>query len=148
MALGEYRPPNQINKDEDKYGYGRIAFTKIQILYALIGLFVGLLIFWILGLTGLLIFKILGGLLTAVCVAAGVVIGGLTLPSKRYLSGGGLRIDLYLIRKLKKKFNKKYHVVYTRNIDRDSFVSYRSNGALQEGKTSLLEDLKSMFGAE
>ena len=136
--LGEYRPPNQINKDEDKYGYGRIAFTKIQIVYGVIGL-----------LLGLLLFAVLGGILAVVATVGGTLIGGLTFPARRYLNGGGLRIDQYLIRKAKKKFLKRYHVVYTRNVDRDRLVSYRTvNIKNTDEKPSLLQDIKQMFGGE
>ncbi len=150
MALGEYRPPNQINRDEDKYGYGRFTFTKIQILYAIIGLLLGLGLLSILSLTGLMFFKIFGGLLTLMLVIAGILIGGLTIPNKNYLAGGGLRIDMYIIRKVKKKFMKKYHVLYCKNIDRDKIVDYRTVSQTDddEKKPSLLADIKSMFGAE
>ena len=147
--LGEYRPPNQINKDEDKYGYGRIAFTKIQIVYGVIGLLLGLLLFAVLSLTGAIFFKILGGILAVVATVGGTLIGGLTFPARRYLNGGGLRIDQYLIRKAKKKFLKRYHVVYTRNVDRDRLVSYRTvNIKNTDEKPSLLQDIKQMFGGE
>lgn len=144
MALGEYRPPNQINNDEDKYW----KLTKTQIIYAVGGLFGGLLVFFILNTTGLLPLRILGILFTIICVAGGVAIGGLTIPNSKYLKGGGLRVDKYLIRKLKKRFQKKYHVLYTKNIDRDAMVLYRSRGSYDSGKTSFLDDLKSMFGGE
>ncbi len=146
MALGEYRPPNQINKDEDKYGYGRITFTKIQILYGILGLMLGIFLFSILSMTGMMFFKILGGLITVMLVAAGILAGGLVLPERKYLSGGGLRVDMYLIRKLKKKYMKKYHVLYCRNIDKDKLVSYRTVTE-KDQKNSVLSDLKSMFGA-
>ena len=150
MALGEYRPPNQINTDEDKYGYGRITFTKIQILYALVGFGVGFLIFSLLNKTHLALFQILGIVIIIILTLAGIAIGGLTLPNSKYLAGGGLRIDLYIFRKLKKKLMKQKHVVYCRNIDRDKLVSYRGkyNYADSEGSQSLLQDLKSMFGGE
>lgn len=149
MALGEYRPPNQINSDEDKYGYGRITFTKVQILYAIIGLFAGLLIFIVLNLTGLIIFRILGVVIIVAGVLGGVAIGGLTIPNSKYLKGGGLRIDKYLIRKLKKKFLRSQHVVYTSNIDRDKLVTYRSKQINNTGEsTNILQDIRSMFGGD
>lgn len=144
MALGEYRPPNQIHNDEDKYW----KFTKTQIIYSIVGLFLGLIVFFVLGATGLVVFKILGALLTIIFIAVGIAIGGLTIPNSKYLTGGGLRVDKYLFRKIKKKFLKKKKIVYTRNIDRDKLVTYRSASSLGDDGPNFFEDLKSMFGGE
>lgn len=149
MALGEYRPPNQINSDEDKYGYGRIAFTKIQIVYAICGLGIGFCIFFLLNLTGLMLFRILGIIAIVIGIITGVAMGGLNLPASKYLSGGGLRVDLYIRRKLEKKYKKSKKVVYTKNIDRDKLTVYRSKRNYSEdGNSNILMDIKSMFGGE
>ena len=145
MALGEYRPPNQIGKDEDKYW----KFTKIQILYALVGGVVGLLVLSLLWMTGFILFRVIGILIFLFLLIAGVAIGGLVIPDSKYLSGGGLRVDYYLIRKFKKKFLKRKKVVYTRNIDRDKLVLYRSRGSAYDGqKSTLMDDIRQMFGGE
>lgn len=144
MALGEYRPPNQINNDEDKYW----KLTKTQIIYAVMGLAIGLLVFSLFNAMGIVILKILGVIFTILLVCAGVAIGGLTIPNSKYLRGGGLRMDKYLIRKIKKRFMKRYHVLYTKNINRDKIVFYQPKVQTSQEKRSLLEDLKSMFGGE
>lgn len=144
MALGEYRPPNQINKDEDKYW----KLTKTQIMYGICGLMIGIPVFLLLRLTQIIMMQILGAVFVFILVVFGVAVGGLNIPDSKYLKGGGLRMDKYLIRKVKKKLLKRYHVVYTRNIDRDRIVFYQSKAVVGEEKPSLIEDLKSMFGGE
>ena len=114
MNLGEYRPPNQINKDEDKYW----KFTKIQIIYMLAGFMIGAFLFRIIFLLHVIFFNILAILICLILVAAGAFIGGVSRSTSAYLDGGGLRYDKYLFRKLKKKAKKR--VIYTNNIDRDN----------------------------
>lgn len=144
MALGEYRPPNQINNDEDKYW----KLTKTQIIYAVMGLALGLLVFSLFNAMGIVILRILGVIFTILLVCAGIAIGGLTIPNSKYLRGGGLRMDKYLIRKIKKRFMKRYHVLYTKNINRDKIVFYQPKVQTNQENRSLLEDFKSMFGGE
>ena len=67
MNLGEYRPPNQINKDEDKYW----KFTKIQIIYMLAGFMIGAFLFRIISLLHVIFFNILAILICLILVAAG-----------------------------------------------------------------------------
>lgn len=119
MALGEFKPPGAIDKDEDKYGKGRLSFTKIQILYAFIGLFFGFSIYLFLSLFPFRIFHIFGIVLSITLMVFGLLLGSVNIQDKKYLKGGGLRIDMYLIRLILKRFDKKRHVLYTRNIDRD-----------------------------
>lgn len=144
MALGEYRPPNQINNDEDKYW----KLTKTQILYAIGGLVIGMPVFLIANMTGIVILKILAVLFVLSFIILGIAVGGLTIPNSKYLKGGGLRMDKYLIRKIKKRYVKRYKVLYTRNIDRDKIVFYQPKTQTGEEKVSLWEDIKSMFGGE
>lgn len=151
MALGEYRPPNQISSDEDKYGKGKLSFTKVQILYAVIGLCLGGALFFVLNLTGIMLFQVIGAVSILLGIVAGVAIGGMSLPNSKYLSGGGLRIDMFLKRKAAKKFSKKKKVMYCSGIDRDDItVTYRSKHNYAKdgevGSRSLLEDFRSMFG--
>lgn len=150
MALGEYRPPNQINSDEDKYGYGRISFTKIQILYIAIAFVIGMGVLFLLSRTHIVILTIIGvAIVVALCICA-VIFGGATLPNSKYLSGGGLRVDMYVFRKLRKKLSRKNKVLYCRNINRDSMKSYRENYNYrkdgEENKTSVFEDIKQLLG--
>jgi len=151
MALGEYRPPNQISSDEDKYGKGRLSFTKTQILYAVIGLLFGGGIFAVLNTTGLMLFQVIGVLTIVLGLVGGIAIGGMTLPDSKYLRGGGLRIDMFLKRKIAKKFSKRKHVLFCSNIDRDNITvtyhkkhNYADDG--DAGSKGLLEDFRSMFG--
>lgn len=151
MALGEYRPPNQINSDEDKYGKGRLSFTKTQLGYAFVGLLMGGGIFAVLNATGIMLFQVIGVLSIILGLVGGVALGGMTRPNSKYLRGGGLRIDMYLKQKLKKKFSKKKRVLYCKNIDRNNItVTYRSKHNYAKdgdaGLKGLLEDFKSMFG--
>lgn len=151
MALGEYRPPNQINSDEDKYGKGKLSFTKVQIVYALIGVLLGGIVFLILNMTKIMLFQVIGVISIVIGLVGGVAIGGMTLPNSKYLSGGGLRIDMYLRRKASKKFLKRKKVLYCNNINRDDItVVYRSRHNYAKdgevGTKSLLEDFRSMFG--
>ena len=149
MALGEYRPPNQIAKDEDKYW----KLTKPQLVYVGIGLFVGFGIFSLLAATNITFLKILGVVLTLVCAIGGGFIGGFTIPNVKYLKGGGLRLDRYLLKKVEKRFNKRKRLLYTRNIDRDNqvipYVSITEKESERRDKPkvpSLLETFKEMFG--
>lgn len=147
MALGEYRPPNQINNDEDKYW----KFTRIQLLYGGAGLLLGLPGLLIVSAFGIVILKILAIVFTLIFIAVGIAIGGFNIPPTKYLAGGGLRMDKYLFRKFKKKFLKRNHILYTKNIDRDKLVSYRPASRNDENKSGFalfMEDFKSMFGGE
>lgn len=131
MALGEFRPPNQIDKDEDKYGKGQFSFTKIQILYAVLGLMLGFCILTILRLFHVGILTLLGVVIMLCLVCGGLFLGGYIIPEKQYLKGGGMRLDKYLLRMLKKRYFKKNQVLYTQNIDRDRVV-YREAVAKKE----------------
>lgn len=114
MNLGEFRPPNQINKDEDKYW----KFTKIQIIYMLAGFLIGVLIFRVIALLHIIILNIAAIIICVLLVGTGAIIGGVNRSSTAYLDGGGLRYDKYLFRKIKKRVRKR--VIYTNNIDRDN----------------------------
>lgn len=127
MALGEFRPPSQVDKDEDKYGKGKLSFTKIQILYAAIGFLVGALVFLFLSMFKLTILNILGAVIIVINVLFGVFIGSAIIPENKYLSGAGLRYDMYIKRLIMRKFDKSKHNLYTNNINRDKIVSYKSD---------------------
>lgn len=114
MALGEYRPPNQITKDEDKYW----KLTKIQIIYALVGLLLGVGCLKILGSFHVTFLTLLGVVLLVLFVIAGVALGGITIMDRYYLKGGGLRMDQYLWRLIRKRF-PSHRNIYTNNINRD-----------------------------
>ena len=147
MALGEYSPPTQINNEEDKYW----KFTRIQLLYGGAGLLLGVPGLLIVSAFGIVILKILAIVFTLIFIAVGIAIGGFNIPQTKYLAGGGLRMDKYLIRKFKKKFLKRNHILYTKNIDRDKLVSYRPasrNDGNKSGIALFMEDFKSMFGGE
>lgn len=131
MALGEFRPPNQIDKDEDKYGKGQFTFTKIQILYGVIGLMLGFVIFSVFRIFHIGILTLLGVVIILCLVCFGLFLGGYVIPEKNYLKGGGLRLDKYVFRMIKKRFLKKNKVLYTQNIDRHKAV-YREAIAKKE----------------
>lgn len=149
MALGEYRPPNQIANDEDKY----FKLTKTQLIYVGIGLMIGFLLFSFFNLFPFAFFRILGLVCCLVCAIAGGFIGGFTIPNSKYLRGGGLRMDQYLKRMAIKRFGKKKKVLYTRNINRDrEKLPYINKEELEQKEqagpkeATLLETLKEMFG--
>lgn len=128
MNLGEYRPPNQINKDEDKYW----KFTKIQIIYMLAGFLIGVFIFRVISILHVTILNIAAIVICVLLVGAGAIIGGVNRSASAYLDGGGLRYDKYLFRKLKKRIRKR--VIYTNNINRDnpdySYIKLEKNTGL------------------
>lgn len=134
MALGEFRPPNQIDKDEDKYGKGKFIFTKIQILYGFIGLMIGFFVLSIFRMFHIGILTVLGVVITICLVLIGLFVGSYILPEKNYLKGGGMRLDKYMIGKIKKRILKKKRVLYTQNIDRDKVV-YREITVKEETTT-------------
>lgn len=125
-SLGEFRPPNQIDKDEDLYG----KFTKTQLIYIGIGLLIGVFEVRILSCLHITIITIFSVVIAGILMLAGAVIGGVTIGDIYYLKGGGLRIDQYLIRKVKKRFNKE---LYTQAIDPE--LAYQDS---EKEKTSLL----------
>ena len=132
--LGEYRPPNQINKDEDKYW----KLTKVQIGYLLVGLFLGIGILNFLSMFQIVFLKILGWVILFLLLFGCFLLGTVPIPNEKYLKGGGLRLDQYLFRLIKKRM-KKNRVIYTRYID-DSCL-YKK----QEQTSSILDNLKSLF---
>ena len=135
MALGEYRPPNQITKDEDKYW----KLTKTQIIYVLVGLMLGAAVLKLLSSFHVGFLTLLGVVILAIFVVAGAALGGITIMDKYYLRGGGLRLDQYLWRRIKKKFPSKRQL-YTNNINRDKNPFIK-----EQTQKSPLENLIDLF---
>ncbi len=146
-SLGEYRPPNQIANDEDKYW----KLTKTQLIYVGIGLIVGFLVFSILNMFHIVFLRILGVVLCLMLAICGGFIGGFTIPNSRYLKGGGLRIDVYIRFWFNKRYSKKKkRVLYTQNINRGKdTIPYITEAELEKKEdvqVSLFDMLREMFG--
>lgn len=110
MAIGSYKVPAEM-KDEDKWGVGKIQLTKRQLIPMAIAFVVGGMVFVFFAKLGLLpvglFFFFIIFIATGLCTF-------ISVPSEKYLIGGGEKISTILFRLLIKQ-RKSAKIIYVKN---------------------------------
>lgn len=112
MARGTYQVPRPL-EDQDKWFR---FFTKKQLAYVGAALLLDVFIYTLFAKMHLSFIGIclcVGNLLIA------GVLGYISIPTDKYLMGGGERAEVIVFRIINRKFNKKNHIIYVKNYDPD-----------------------------